>query len=137
MSLVTEDVVEFNSNLLDFLTQLYKVTDNDEILGYQKKVEKLTTDAVMTPTKDMLEKPIEQFVIYALPNADKIGTDIGAFFRDYKVGDKKGVLEEMILKFRDVYPTLSEKNQGIVSEYFQVLTYYGQEYFKKKYAHLM
>jgi hypothetical protein len=78
---------------------------------------------------------IEQFMVYALPDMDKIKSRDETYFTDdntytTKVNDAEDLNE--ILRLKNVYKILDEQSRTAVWDTFQVLLHLGEEYIKIK-----
>lgn len=93
-------------------------------------------------------KIIEQFIIHGLEYSDYIYKKDETFFNNLdediiknKIGEtklRKELHEEgifHILKIKLYWSTLTNENKEVLWEYFQLLTYYAQEYLKIKLGH--
>jgi hypothetical protein len=90
-------------------------------------------------------KIIEQYIIHGLEYSDYIYRKDESFFNTLDEYDIKNKISEtklrkelqaegifQILKLKNFWTTLTEKNKEIIWEYLQLLTYYSQEYLKLK-----
>ena len=79
--------------------------------------------------------PIEQFMVYALPDMDKIKQRDQTYFTDdntYAVKINDAVDLNEILRLKNVYTVLDEQSKTAVWDTFQVLLHLGEEYIKIK-----
>jgi hypothetical protein len=133
-----EIVNNFNLQLEELFNIIETIYSTDMIKRYKLMVS--------TVIKINAIKLIEQYVIHALEFADKIYNKDESFFYEHtedeiklKLGKTKlrkelhetSVVE--VLNLKKVWQTLDNETKDIVWEYFQLLTYYAQEYFKLKF----
>jgi hypothetical protein len=90
-------------------------------------------------------KIIEQFIIHGLEFSEQIYNKDESFFihldhshiqnKIHETKLRKELHDEgifQILKLKNFWSTLTSENRDIIWEYFQLLTYYAQEYLKIK-----
>jgi len=132
-----EIVQNFNLQAEELCSVIETVYTDDEIKKYKYMLK--------TVNKINAIKMIEQYIIHVVPECDKIYNKDEKFFlnlQNEEIIDKLGqtkLRKELhedslvqILKMKDIWMKLSEENKNIVWEYFQLLTYYAQEYLKLK-----
>jgi hypothetical protein len=134
-----EIVSNFNLQLEELFAVIETLYDDPKIKKFKL--------IMRTMNKINSIKIIEQFIIHGLEYSTFIYNKDESFFntldQDHiksKIGETKlrkelhdeGIFQ--ILKLKDYWSTLSDENKDILWEYFQLLTYYAQEYLKLKLA---
>jgi len=128
MSNIQTIVKEFNEEALNFTIQMgqllpsYPIAKNLDLI---KSVMKLRPKFI-----------IEQFVLNVLKYKDQIDSNDENFFLENKFSDEtKGDTDiiSKVFEFKDVWKNLSSKNKQGIFQVMQVLCYYAQQYFIKKY----
>lgn len=128
MSNIQTIVKEFNEEALNFAIQMGQLLPNYPIaknLDLVKSVMKLRPKFI-----------IEQFVLHVLKYKDQIDSNDENFFLENKFSDETNGDADIISKvfeFKDVWKSLSSKNKQGIFQVMQILCYYAQEYFIKKY----
>lgn len=134
-----EIVNNFNIQLEELFNVIETIYTDENIKRYKLMIK--------TVIKLNAIKLIEQYIIHALPFAELIYKKDESFFYNQtvdeireKIGQTK-LRKEMhessvaeIFKLKSVWSTLEYETKDIVWEYFQLLTFYAQEYFKLKYG---
>jgi hypothetical protein len=133
-----EIVNNFNLQLEELFNVIEVIYTDENIKRYKLMVK--------TVIKLNAIKLIEQYIIHAVPFAEHIYNKDESFFYNQtldeikeKIGQTKlrkelhetSVFE--VLKLKTVWNKLENESKDIIWEYFQLLTFYAQEYFKLKY----
>jgi hypothetical protein len=133
-----EIVNNFNLQLEELFNVIELIYTNENIKRYKLMVK--------TVIKLNAIKLIEQYVIHAVPFAEHIYNKNEDFFVTQSTEDIKEKLGQTklkkelhetsvfeVLKLKTIWFTLDIETKDILWEYFQLLTFYAQEYFKLKY----
>jgi hypothetical protein len=119
---------QFNSTTLDFAEQLSLVCPNSVISNNLHNVRLIINNHP--------NKIIELFIIYVLPDKDKIDSGDKSYFEnksyDNQLNNNNFAIQKFF-EFKDIWYKLSEENKNLVVQYMQCLCYYAQEYFLEKY----
>lgn len=119
---------EFNSTVIELADQLSIVCPGSLI---SNNIGNLKMIIRSHPTK-----VIELFIIYVLPDKDKIDEGNNDFFlnKSYEdVVEKTEIPVGNIFEFKNIWYKLKYENQELVKQYMQLLCYHAQEYFLEKY----
>ena len=125
---VSEIIVNFNKYSEEFVNEIVKITNDVEIKSYQTLLINLN--------KTNSAKCIEQFIIYGLPEKEKINSSDETYFLGRDYADDLGNNEDSMmqaLKLKDTWTTFDPNTKRCIFEYLQVMVHYGEEYLKLKY----
>jgi hypothetical protein len=134
-----EDLINnFNLQLQELFTIIEAIYTDENIKRYKLMVK--------TVIKLNATKLIEQYIIHAIPYSKFIYNKDDNFFLHKEVNEIREKISETkirkelhetsvieILKIKTIWQELDNDTKDIIWEYFQLLTYYAQEYFKIKY----
>lgn len=115
---------QFNSTCLDLAEQLSIVCPNSTISN--------NIGTVRSVIKTHPKKIIELFIIYVLPDKDRIDSGDNDYFlnKTYdNVAKEKNIPIQKFFEFKNIWFSLSPENQQLVIQYMQCLCYYSQDYF--------
>ena len=118
---------EFNSNLLTLMKEISLLFPNNTKIPFYADM--LKTKLIPVDPN----KPIEQFIMYALPHKDKIYSGDEDFFvnHDYKKESNSSSVDlSDILQFKEKWNILTRNNKDVIIQYMQLLCSYGEEYLK-------
>lgn len=125
-----QDIVKnFNNYCEEFVSELVLITNDSDISSYA------TILKTMNQTNSL--KCIEQFIIYVLPEKEKIMNSDENYFlsNDYSEqleNDEESIMEA--LKLKTLWKTLDDDNKEVIFEYLQLLIQISEEYFKFNYV---
>ncbi len=122
------NIQQFNNTLLDLAEQLSLVCPNTVVSNNISSLRMLTNN--------FPNKIIELFIIYILPDKERIDAGEKEYFLnksyDNIIEDSDNV--KKFFEFKDIWYKLSNDNQQLVTQYMQCLCYYAQEHFMEKYG---
>ena len=105
---------QFNSTLIDFADQLSLVCPNSIISN--------NIDTIKSILKSHPKKIIELFIIYVLPDKEKIDIADHDYFlkKSYEDAAKdSGVPIQKVFEFKSIWIELTPENQNFVIQYMQ------------------
>lgn len=125
---LSDIIVNFNKYTEEFVTEIVKITNDADVRSYKTILVNLN--------KTNATKCIEQFIIYALPEKDKIISSNEDYFlkRNYDQeldNDQDSMMQA--LKLKDTWKTFDCDTKKCIFEYLQVMVHYSEEYLKCKY----
>ena len=129
MSTLLECKNEFNKLVYDFSVQLAKVCPNSLISNNIKLVHDVLSGHP--------DKIVGLFILYVLPDKEMIESDNEGYFMEKTYKDVTGnesKLVSYVFEFKDIWKSLSVKNQNFVRQYMKAMCYYAMEYYKLKYG---
>jgi hypothetical protein len=134
-----EIVNNFNLQLEELFNIIENIYTDENIKRYKLMVK--------TVIKLNAIKLIEQYIIHAVPFAEHIYKKDESFFINQTVDDVREKIGQTklrkelhensvveVLKLKNIWSIVDNDIKDIVWEYFQLLTFYAQEYFKLKYG---
>lgn len=123
-----EIISNFNQYCEEFVAELVNITNDNDIRSY--------ATILTTMNKTNSKKCIEQFIIYVLPEKDKISKCDEKYFleNDYSnhIGNNEKTMMEA-LKLKSLWKTLDDENKECIFEYLNLLIQISEEYFKNNY----
>jgi hypothetical protein len=123
-----ESLQQFNSTILDLAEQLSIVCPNSIISNNAGNFKMIVSACP--------KKIIELFIIYVLPDKDKIDKGDNDYFLNKTYDDvakENSVSLQKFFEFKGIWKELSAENQKLVIQYMQCLCYYSQDYFITNY----
>ena len=125
---LSETVVNFNKYTEEFVKEMIKITNDPDVKSYYTVLVNLN--------KTNSTKVLEQFVIYGLPQKEKIMASdenyfLGKNYSDDLDNDEDSMMKA--LKIKDTWKTFDDNTKKCIFEYLQVMVHYSEDYFKLKY----
>ena len=125
---LSETVVNFNKYTEEFVKEMIKITNDPDVKSYYTVLVNLN--------KTNSTKVLEQFVIYGLPQKEKIMASdenyfLGKNYSDDLDNDEDSMMKA--LKIKDTWKTFDDNTKKCIFEYLQVMVHYSADYFKLKY----
>lgn len=122
---IGDTIKNFNKTLLSLASQISVICPQNIVSS--------NVSTIDTIINRFPEKVIEQFIIYVLPDKDKIDNGDENYFlnKDYSkvIKDKKkGDLINDIFQFKEIWKELSNNNKKMVINYMKCLCYFAQVY---------
>jgi hypothetical protein len=129
MSTVEEITLEFNSSLLEYIKNMAKLFPDSTLSN--------NFDLLETMIKKYPNKFIDQFVLYVLKYKDRIDASDEDFLLNHNFDEElKGTnsVVQYVFEAKSIWEKLNDDNRQGTFLTLQVLCYYTQEYFLKKYS---
>tara|TARA_Y100000780_G_scaffold153585_1_gene138340 strand:- start:8504 stop:8893 length:390 start_codon:yes stop_codon:yes gene_type:complete len=128
MSTVEEITLEFNSSLLEYIRNMAKLFPGSTLSNNLDLLEKMISKYP--------NKFIDQFVLYVLKYKDRIDASDEDFLLNHNFEEElkgKNSVVQYVFEAKSIWEQLNDDNKQGTFLTLQVLCYYTQEYFLKKY----